>query len=139
MKKLSILYSLLFILAVSVASAQEFDVPKTGAKIFLSNASLELKATDETTFDLWVVRSKKAAKSKFDQPKFLGSQDFTFEVTPSASNPDTYKVLVKSNDVKPGAYFYTVSSRSRSTQKVTGTTISIKVGPEGQVVASDGN
>lgn len=139
MKKLSVLYSILFLFAGSMVSAQEFDLPKTGAKIFLSNSSLEINANETTTFDLWVVRSKKATKSKFDAPKFLGSENFTFELTPSASNPDNYKVVVKSNDVKPGEYFYTVSSRSRSTQKVTGTTVSIKVGASGQVVASDGN
>ena len=139
MKKLSILSSIFFLFAVSIVSAQELEAPKTGAKIFLSNSNFELNSNDEVTFDLWVVRSKKAKKSKFDQPKFLGSKDLTFELTQNASNPDNYKVVVRTNGVNPGEYFYTISSRSRSVQKVTGTTVSVKVAAGAQVVASDGN
>lgn len=139
MKKLSILSSLLFVFLVSTVSGQDAKELKTGAKIYLSESSLKIDSEDEATLDLTILRSKKAAKSKFDTPKFLGSKDLTFEITQDATNSDKYKVVVKASDVKPGEYFYTVSSRSRSTQKVTGTTISIKVGTVAPVVASDGN
>ncbi|MEQ9405438.1 MAG: hypothetical protein RIM99_17745 [Cyclobacteriaceae bacterium] len=137
MKKLSIFFSVLLISAV--AFAQNFELPKTGAKIYLSKASIEVGVNDETTLELWIVRSKRAKKSKFDAPKFLGSKDVEFTITQNPENPDYYKVTLRTKDVKTGKYFYTISSRSRSTQKVTGTTASVIVGESEKIIAADNN
>lgn len=136
MKKISITLSIALLFVSGLTFAQELEVPKTGAKIYLSNSSFELGTNDELNFDLKIVRSKKATKSKFDAPKFLGSSELEIVLTPDPSDADNFNVSVKSQDVKPGNYFYTVSSRSRSTQKVKGTTITILVKETGKVVVS---
>lgn len=117
--------------------AQQFEVPKEGAKIYLSSNDVNVNSEDEIKLDVWVVRSKRAKKSKFDTPKFLGSNELTTKITSDQSNPDHYIATLKLSNVPNGTYFYTVTSRSRSIQKVTGTTLTITV--EKAAVASNNN
>ena len=109
---------------VGVASAQKFDPPKDGAKIHLSSYEVELNQAEEATVDIWVVRSKRARKSTFDAPKFLGPDSLDIQITQDPADQNHFVATVNAKGVSIGSYFYTVTSRSRSTQKVKGTTIS---------------
>ena len=113
---------------VSIGFAQQFEQPKEGAEIRLSSYEIDLNASDEAKLDIWVVRSKKAKKSKFDAPKLLGSADLEIAIVQDPNDQDHYVATVKAENVENGTYFYTVSSRSRSIQKVKGTTVSFNVG-----------
>ena len=125
-------------LASSMVFAQEtFDLPAEGAQIHLSDYELEMEASEEMKMDVWVVRSKKAKKAKFDAPKFLGSGDLEISVAQDAENLDHYIATIKTNNLTAGKYFYTVSSRSRSIQKVKGTTVSFTVGSANAVTKNE--
>ena len=125
MKSLIVFAALSFI--ASIGLAQDFDVPKDGAKIYLSENAFEIKSASQTTVDVWIVRSKRAKKAKFDAPKFLGSSALGIVIEQDPENADHYIATINTTGVKNGTYFYTVSSRSRSSQKVTGATISLEV------------
>ena len=117
--------------------AQEFEKPKEGAQIHLSSYEVDIEPTDEIKLDVWVVRSEKARKSKFDTPKFLGSDDLSIEVEQDKDNKDHYIATVTSKGVANGSYFYTVSSRSRSIQKVKGTTVTFNIGKAKTITKSN--
>lgn len=119
---------ILFITTVIFGNAQTFEQPKDGAKIYLSENEVGISTGEEATIDVWVVRSKRAKKSKFDAPKFLGSSDLDIQIVQDPNDANHFIATVKTTGVKNGKYFYTVSSRSRSIQKVTGTTVTINVG-----------
>lgn len=133
MKKL--ILSLAICALVSISFAQQFEQPSEGAQIHLSAYEIDLKSTDETKLDIWVVRSKKAKKSKFDTPKFLGPDDLEIVISQDANDADHYVATIKSNGLADGKYFYTVSSRSRSIQKVKGTTVSFVIGGSSATVS----
>ena len=114
-------------LIVGFAFAQNFETPRDGAKIYLSSYDIELNAASEEQLELWIVRSRKAKKTKFEQPKIMGSKDLTVEVIQDQENIDHYFVKFKPVNQQNKAYFYTVSCKSKGTQKVVGTTISVNV------------
>ncbi len=120
--------------------AQDFEIPKTGAKIYVKSNSIELNSTGEFTFDLWIVRSKRAQRATFDTPRFSGSKDLEINLEANSEDKDHYKVTVKTKDVTSGKYFYTVSSRTTGIQRINGTTISFVVAAGKPSVAStEGN
>lgn len=113
---------------VGIGFAQQFEAPRDGAKIHLSTYELDLESTGEATLDLWIVRSKRARKSNFDTPKFLGTNDLSIKLEQDPNDANHFVVAVKTEGVASGKYFYTVASRSRSVQKVKGTTVTFNVG-----------
>ena len=135
MKKLLILIVFNFIAGAVVA--QQFETPKEGAKIYLTSNEVNMALSSETKVDLWVVRSKRATKAKFDTPKFLGSAGLDIQVEADPNDKNHFIATIKNEGVANGKYFYTVASRSRSIQKVTGTTVSINVGAGNAVTKND--
>jgi len=135
MKKITLILTAALAFVSITAQAQQTEAPKEGAKIFIESKSLDVQTNGEQTFDVYIVRSKKAGKTTFTAPKFSGAEDVTFEVTQNTANPDHYIVKAKGAGVS-GKYFYTVTSRSNSgTQAISGTTLSVSV--VGNAVASD--
>ncbi|MEP1095242.1 MAG: hypothetical protein ABJG78_09040 [Cyclobacteriaceae bacterium] len=130
---------LLMILGVvtSTGFAQTFEQPKDGAKIYLSTNELEMNMSSEAKVDIWVVRSKRAMKANFDAPKFLGASDMGISIEADSNDPNHFVATLNSAGTKNGKYFYTVSSRSRSSQKVIGSTISVVVGSVEAVSKND--
>lgn len=133
MKKYIALLS--FLLVASIAFSQNFEAPKKGAKIYVESNALTLQAGEETTFDLWIVRSKFAKKTNIFEPSFMTSSELTFSVVQDEADKDHYSVTVSAANASAGTYSSTVSARSIGTQKVIGTTLSFDV-TAGNVVAS---
>ncbi len=123
--------------ASSIGFAQQFEQPKEGAKIHLSDNAVEMNSATEKKIDIWVVRSKKAKKAKFDAPKFLGATDLGISIEADPNDPNHFIATLNSAGVKNGKYFYTVASRSRSIQKVTGATISVAVNAAAKAVSKN--
>jgi len=123
--------------ATSTGFAQTFEQPKDGAKIYLSINELEMNMGSEAKVDIWVVRSKRAMKANFDAPKFIGASDMGITIEADSSDPNHFVATLNSTGVKNPKYFYTVSSRSRSTQKVIGSTISVVVNSSEAVTKND--
>lgn len=136
MKNITMIFSAALILVATTAFAQLPEPPKSGAKIFIEDSKLAVAANGETTFDMYIVRSKKAGRTTFDTPQFVGAEGVSFEVAQDASNPDKYTVTARG--VEAGSFIYTVKSRSNSgTQTISGTTVSVSVG--GGALASGNN
>ncbi|MEP5611192.1 MAG: hypothetical protein ABJP45_03025 [Cyclobacteriaceae bacterium] len=123
--------------ATSTGFAQTFEQPKDGAKIHLSVNELEMNMSSEATVDIWVVRSKRAMKANFDIPKFLGASDMGISIEADPNDINHFVATINSAGVRNGKYFYTVSSRSRSSQKVVGSTISVVVNAAEAVSKND--
>jgi hypothetical protein len=113
--------------AAVVGYSQSFDQPKNGAKIYLSSYEVDIYVGEEAKIDIWVVRSKKAKNATFDAPKFLGTNDLDIKIESDPNDSNHFIATINSDGVENGKYFYTVASRSRSIQKVTGTTISFNL------------
>lgn len=135
MKKLVVLAILSVVSGTSFA--QNFEAPKQGAKIYLSANEVEMNIATASKVDIWVVRSKKAKKSNFDTPKFLGATDMGISIEVDENDPNHFVATLNAAGVKNGKYFYTVSSRSRSVQKVTSATIAVVVGTSETVTKND--
>ena len=121
-----------------MAIGQEFEAPERGAKIYAKDYSISVDAGSETTFDLWLVRSKFAKRATFMAPKLITSSGLTFDVKQDAENQDHYIVTVSAKGVETGQYSTTVSARSTGTQKVIGTTLSFDVRSSQAVASKDG-
>ena len=126
MKNLTAILTLALITVSSATMAQDVELPTKGAKLYLANNSMEITATGDNTFDLWVVRSLRSQRAKFDLPTFNGSENLEISIVPNPENRDNYKVTVKANDLASGKYFYTITSRG-NTRRITGTTASFTV------------
>ncbi|WP_436515435.1 hypothetical protein [Ekhidna sp. To15] len=137
MKKQFTLLSLLFFVA-SLAMAQNFDAPKRGAKIYAQEYTIDVSTDSDTSFDLWIVRSKFAKRANFSAPKMITNSGLAFDVKQDDQNKDHFIVTVSANKVAAGQYSTTVSSRSTGTQKVTGTTLSFNVTTGKAVASKDG-
>ncbi len=136
MKKYLTILSFIFI-GVS-AFGQDFEAPKKGAKIYVKDNVINLNTESETTFDLWIVRSKYAKKAKFTDPKLTSSSDLEFNVEADVNDKDHFIVTVSAKGVNEGQYSSTVSSRGIGTQKVTGTTLSFSITSSKAVASKDG-
>jgi hypothetical protein len=136
MKKYIALFT--FILFGTLVMAQDFELPKKGAKIYANDYTISVDTDSETTFDLWLVRSRFARRATFLEPKLISSSGLTFEVAQDESDKDHYIVTVSAKDVETGQYSTTVSARSTGTQKVVGTTLSFNVTPSKAVASKDG-
>ncbi|MEQ9008626.1 MAG: hypothetical protein RLP12_12125, partial [Ekhidna sp.] len=95
---------LTLLLLGTLAMAQNFEAPRKGAKIFAQEYSISLEAESETTFDLWIVRSRMAKKAEFLIPTLRSSSGLAFEVKQDTENVDHYVVTVSAKDVDPGQY-----------------------------------
>ena len=136
MRKYLTILSFIFI-GVS-AFGQDFEAPKKGAKIYAKENAISLNADGETTFDLWIVRSKYAKKAKFTSPKLISSSGLQFNVEEDVNDKDHFVVTVSAKGVNEGQYSTTISSRGIGTQKVTGTTLSFSVTSAKTVASKDG-
>ena len=136
MKKYIAIFSLL--LLGTTVNAQEFEAPEKGAKIYAQEYTISVDAEGETTFDLWLIRSRFAKRATFLTPKLISSSNLSFEITQDENNKDHYTVKVSAKGVDAGQYSTTVSARSTGTQKVVGTTLSFNVTPAKAVASKDG-
>ncbi|MEQ9467596.1 MAG: hypothetical protein RLN88_09300 [Ekhidna sp.] len=136
MKKHLALLTLLLIGTLSYG--QNFDAPEKGAKIYAQEYMIHVDSGSETTFDLWIVRSRFAKRAEFMAPSLMSSSALAFEVAQDPENKDHYTVTVSANEVEAGQYTTTVSARSNGTQKVTGTTLSFNVVAAQAVASKDG-
>jgi hypothetical protein len=140
MKKITFLLTALLAIGSTTLFAQQTEAPKTGAKIYIESKSLDIQANGENTFDLYIVRSKRAGKTTFEMPSFSGAEDITFDVAQDASNLDHFVVTAKGNTVASGKLFYIVTSKSSSgTQRISGTTLSINVTGNAAVASVEDN
>ena len=136
MKKHLALLTLLF--TGTLAFGQNFETPEKGAKIYAQEYLIHVDSGSETTFDLWIVRSRFAKRAEFMTPSLMSSSGLTFEVLQDPAQKDHYTVTVSANEVEAGQYTTTVSARSMGTQKVTGTTLSFQVAAAQAVASKDG-
>lgn len=127
MKNTSAILTLALLFVSALAFGQDVDAPKKGAKIHIEEKSLDIQPGEEHTFDVWIVRSKKAQRATFYEPKFVSSSDLAFEVKADPENEDHYIVTAKTNTAANGKYMITVKSRSNGTQFIGGTTLSVNV------------
>ena len=109
-----------------VAQAQT-ELPKEGAVLKIENPTIALSKGEPYSFDIELIRSKRARKAEFEMPKINGSKSFQFTVEQSSVNPDLYTVTLNTANVEPGKYFYLVTSKSRSVHKAKGMSISIEI------------
>ncbi len=131
--------ALLSFIVISISAiGQDFKAPKTGAKIYAKEYIISLDAESETTFDLWIVRSKSAKKAKFNAPTLLSSSGLKFKVEEDVNDKDHFIITASAKDVEVGQYTTTVSARGAGTQKVTGTTLSFDVTQAKAVASKDG-
>ena len=91
MKKISIfLFTGLMTLSF-LATSQEFNKPKSGAKIEMTETTLALNPGSETSFDVWINRSKRARKAKFNEPQLkTKSCSSNFNHFPNFGYPKIY-------------------------------------------------
>lgn len=136
--KYSIISALALIIFSAPLLAQDFEIPKEGAKIYTEASTIEIDQKGETLFDLWIVRSKRAKRTTFQMPKIVGVEglEFFFKVDPL--NKDHYTVNVKATNASLGSHSGTITSRSNGIQLVTGKIINIDVVPATNVASTDG-
>ena len=137
MKKQSIL-TLVFAVIFSSAMAQDFETPKQGAKLYVENTVTDVVKNGETTFDLWLVKSKVARKADFETPKVISPEGLKFTVTEDAQNPGHYTVSVKADETLKGTLSATVMAKRSGIHSVTGTILTLNVGSEKAVASNDG-
>ena len=118
--------------------AQNYEAPKKGAKIYVDDTELEINENGESTFDLYLVKSKVARKASFETPKFLAPEGLDFTVTADENDPYHYTVSVTANEIEQGDYSVTVSGKRSGVHSVTGTILSLKVKPATAVSSKDG-
>lgn len=140
MKKITFLFTALLAFGSTTIFAQQPEAPKTGAKIYIESKSMDVQANGENTFDVYIVRSKRAGKTTFEAPKFSGADGVEFIVEKDAANPDHFVVTAKGTSASAGKLFYTVTSKSNSgTQLVSGTTFSVNVTNTKNIASADNN
>ena len=88
-----------------IGFAQPFDQPKVGAKIYLSDYDMDMNVATESKVDIWIVRSNKAKKAKFDAPKFLGSSDLGITIDQDPIDVNHFVATINTAGVKNGKYF----------------------------------
>ena len=129
----------LFVLVISAtAFSQNFEVPKKGAKLYVKSNSLEIAQEGETTFDIYLVKSRSAKRTSFENPRFLAPEGLDFYLKRDVSDASHYSVLVKANGIERGNYSVTVSGKTSGIHSVTGTILSFNVLPPSTVASTDG-
>lgn len=124
---------------ISVASfAQDFEVPKKGAKIYLESTELEVAENEEMTFDLYLVKSRSARKASFEAPGFLAPDGLDFSIQQDENEAGHYTVSLKANEIETGNYSVTVTGKRSGIHTVTGSILSINVTPADAVASKDG-
>lgn len=136
MKKQAILTLAIALISVSLF-AQDFEAPKKGAKLYVENTAIEVAQNDETSFDLWLVKSKVARKASFEAPRFISPDGTEFIITADTENEGKYTVTVKANGAAAGNYSVTVMGKRNGVHAVTGMILSLNV-TAGTAVAKDG-
>lgn len=130
--------SIVALLFSAATFAQNFEAPKKGAKIYVENAQIELDENGESTFDMYLVKSKVARKASFETPKFLAPEGFDFTITEDANDPTRYTVSVKAGAIEEGNYSVTISGKRSGVHSVTGTILSLKMSSSAAVASKDG-
>ena len=129
----------LFVLCIgSVTVAQEFEVPKKGAKIYVETNALEVEEAGQITFDLYLVKSKAAKRVSFDDPRFLAPDGLDFFVKKDEDDPSHYEVILQANQIQSGSYSVTVMGKTSGAHSVTGTILSCNVKSSSVVASKDG-
>ena len=140
MKKVTFLLTAILAIGSTSLFAQQTEAPRTGAKIYIEAKSLDIQPNGKNTFDLYIVRSKRAGKTTFEMPTFTGAEGVEFNLEQDTTNPDHYVVTVKSSAASTGKLSYTVTSKSNSgTQLVSGTTLSVNVSNTKNIASADNN
>ena len=120
MKNVTSILAVALLFTITIGSAQNFETPKTGAKIEMSETSLVLDSNGETTFDLWINRSKKATRTTFKTPKISGSDAILFEILADAEDQDHYIVTARTENASEGKMSFVVSRSSTSYHQIKG-------------------
>lgn len=139
MKKLTIVLSFALALLTSFAQAQEFEKPKSGAVLELTETSMDLAAGGEISFDVWVNRSKKASRTKILAPKFSGSKAISFEVEADENDKNHFVVTATASADAKGKLTYIVSSSSIGYHQVKGKTVTFGIKTGKQLISKQDN
>ena len=118
--------------------AQDYEAPKKGAKLYVDASQIEVNEKGESTFDVYLVKSKVARKASFETPKFLVPEGLNLTVTEDANNPYHYIVSVKADAIQQGDYSITVSGKRSGIHAVTGMILPLKVTSSTTVAAKEG-
>lgn len=105
--------------------------------MIVENTAIEVAQNDETSFDLWLVKSKVARKASFEAPRFISPDGTEFIITADTENEGKYTVTVKANGAAAGNYSVTVMGKRNGVHAVTGMILSLNV-TAGTAVAKDG-
>lgn len=119
-------------------SAQDFEAPKKGAKIYVEDNSIEINQNDEVSFDLYLIKSRAARRANFENPRFLAPDGLEFYIKQNESNPSHYSIIAKATEIEAGDYSITVTGRTSGIHSVTGTILSINVKSASTVASTDG-
>lgn len=136
--KNSIILSIILVAISSTLFAQNFEAPKEGAKIYTETSTIEIDQKGEAFFDLWIVRSNRAKRTKFEMPKISTIEGLEFYFKQDVENKDHYTVNIKATNAAAGAYSGTLTSRSNGIQTVTGKILNLNVVQTTSVASSDG-
>ncbi|GAB4237078.1 MAG: hypothetical protein Tsb0034_12010 [Ekhidna sp.] len=137
MKNQAILTLIIALISFSL-SAQEFEAPKKGAKLYVKNALIEVNENDQTSFDVWLVKSRAAKKATFDAPSLVSPEGVDFTVVQDVQDPLHYTVTVKATEITPGDYSVTLTGKRSGIHSVTGAILSLKVQAANAVASKDG-
>ena len=126
------------ILTGLLSFAQDFEAPKKGAKLFVNASSVEVAQGGETTFDLWLVRTKVPKKAKYQAPKALSPDGAAFTFTADPENPDHFVVSVTANSSLQGSHSVTIMGKRSGVHSVVGTIVTLNVIGSNTVATKDG-
>lgn len=120
------------------AMAQNFAAPKKGAKLYVQSTSIEVAEKGATTFDVWLVRSKMARKTIFEDPRAISPAGGSFTITVDPANKDHYTVRLEADDLTTGSYSCSLMTRSAGIHSVTGALLTINIIGGKAVATKDG-
>ncbi|MEL7004811.1 MAG: hypothetical protein AAFN93_19045 [Bacteroidota bacterium] len=128
MKKFIIPLFAIICLSVGSLKAQDMTPPKDGAALRMKSHNHEVKIGDGATTDVWLVRSKKKKKTKFEGLKATAPKGLEINFEASGENPDHYKMQVIANaEVKPGQYMLIIKGDGNNSYQLRGTTCTLTV------------
>ncbi len=127
MKKSFLLVALAVVMSIGMASAQQFEAPKEGVDLKVENTKIAFKKGQQYEFDIYLVRSNKAKRAKFELPQFSGPKGLLFEVKADEATADVFNVTVNAANVEAGKYFYILRANGKGSAKAKGTTMSFEI------------
>lgn len=127
MKKLIITLLLFAFAGLTTSYAQDLTKPKKGNAIRLKDYTITLKQGEETTFDMWIVKSKKY-KLSLGAPAAKGKDGIDFWFNSKSASPITYNVKLKVAENTPvGDHMYILKVPGNGRNAVKSTTLMVKV------------